>query len=218
MRTRRIGTWVVGILIAGGGLVGCSTTQVGEPTETSVPVVVSSTGVPVDSVTTSQDGMAQTEPETITGQSDNQTSTAVVETTTSSTSTTTAKIPTTTTNGSKSPGGSTTTLETIPTTTVSANRGKIVDNGVYDLNGVKYAGSQTSTAANCSKTSDWTVTYWFRYENGTESTIKYKWSGSYPVVYLYKDGYGNYAPWTVGTNFGAEGEFVECVMGPTPGQ
>lgn len=225
MRTRRVIAAAAGISIMLTLGVGCAANKSSRPEAGSalgggVGGIATTTSRETDTEPTTADGAtgatgegaAATEPTTLTTSPDN---IAVEEPSATSTSAAAAKAPSTTSGGVRNPGPST-TIQPAVTSTTTAQRGRIVDNGVYDINGVRHAGSQTSSVPNCSTASDWTITYWFRYENGSETKLKVTWSG-WPIVYLYQDGYGDYAPWTVSANFRAEGEAVECGMGPTPG-
>ena len=89
-------------------------------------------------------------------------------------------------------------------------RGKIVDNGVIDVNGVKISGSTRATVENCGDRSTRRIQYWFRYENGSETTLRAIWDGG--LRHMPQDKEGNYAVWLVISNFEVEGPYTRCTF------
>lgn len=108
----------------------------------------------------------------------------------------------------------TTSIEVETTTTIPAGK-VIVDNGVFDLAGVRWGGPSEGrfiTVPNCTTRSSGVVQYWFRYSDGSESTKTVKW-GIHGLPMVYKDRYGNIAPWAAVANFqDPTNENVECFI------
>jgi hypothetical protein len=106
------------------------------------------------------------------------------------------------------------TTTTIPATTIPAGK-VIVDNGIFDLAGVRWGGPSEGrfiTVPNCTTRSSGVVQYWFRYSDGSESTKTVKW-GIHGLPMVYKDRYGNTAPWAAVANFqDPTNENVECFI------
>lgn len=146
---------------------------------------------------------------------DSPTSTTAVPSKASSTSSAAPRVPGKQ-SGSTKGGGQEWTITTLEpvcywTQTCPVGfRGRIVDNGVIDVNGVKISGSSGATVENCADRSTKRVRYWYKYVNGSETILSLTWDGG--LRHVSQDKEGNYAVWLVVSNFEAEGPYTRCTF------
>jgi hypothetical protein len=220
MKTRHntIGS-TLGAALMGVLLLGCSGTELPETVETleTLETVVATTSTTTTTVAIVESTTSTVAPSTTTAGA------GIVATTAG----TVAKESkggelggTTTTKPSTKPGGSNkksqpeewviTIVDPCWPKCAAGARGKIIDNGVIDVNGVRIAGSTGATVENCGDRSTRRVNYWFKYENGTETNRVLTWDGG--LRHVSQDSEGNYAAWLVLSNFETEGPYTRCTF------